>query len=230
MASQLHCIPSTLKDLIPAPDTGFSSLSAVPVPVVLSEGLTEYLINSHSILNKIVSGQGTPFIEKCVHDYGICWFYCILPFSWKLLFSHSVMSDSLQPHGLQHASLPCPSPSPEACSNSCPLNQWTWFNVLSPSHPLSSPSPPAFSLSLHQRLFSMSQLFGSDGQSIPGSSWSNTLWVELCLPAPINSYVEVVTPSNSECDFNWKQGHFRYHQLVDEVIRVALDPVWLCPY
>ena len=112
MASQLHCIPSTLKDLIPAPDTGFSSLSAVPVPVVLSEGLTEYLINSHSILNKIVSGQGTPFIEKCVHDYGICWFYCILPFSWKLLFSHSVMSDSLQPHGLQHARLPCTSPSP----------------------------------------------------------------------------------------------------------------------
>ena len=51
-----------------------------------------------------------------------------------------------------------------------------------------------------------------------------------CLPPTINSYVEVVTPSNSECDFNWKQGHFRYHQLVDEVIRVALDPVWLCPY
>ena len=35
--------------------------------------------------------------------------------------SHSVMSDSLQPHGLQHARLPCPSPTPGACSNSCPL-------------------------------------------------------------------------------------------------------------
>ena len=39
-------------------------------------------------------------------------------------FSHSVMSDSLQPHGLQYARLPCPSPTPRACSNSCPLNLW----------------------------------------------------------------------------------------------------------
>ena len=41
-----------------------------------------------------------------------------------LLFSCSVRSDSLWPHGLQHARLPCPSPSPGACSNSCPLSQW----------------------------------------------------------------------------------------------------------
>ena len=39
-----------------------------------------------------------------------------------LLFSHSVMTDSLRPHGLQHARLPCPSPTPRACSNSCPLS------------------------------------------------------------------------------------------------------------
>ena len=39
-------------------------------------------------------------------------------------FSHSVVSNSLRPHGLQHARLPCPSPAPEACSNSCPLNWW----------------------------------------------------------------------------------------------------------
>ena len=39
-------------------------------------------------------------------------------------FSRSVVSDSLWPHGLQHARLPCPSPTPEACSNSCPLSQW----------------------------------------------------------------------------------------------------------
>ena len=39
-------------------------------------------------------------------------------------FSHSVMSDSLQPHGLQHARLPCPSPTPGAYSNSCPSSQW----------------------------------------------------------------------------------------------------------
>ena len=39
-------------------------------------------------------------------------------------FSHSVMSDSLRPHGLQHTRLPCSSPSPRACSNSCPLSWW----------------------------------------------------------------------------------------------------------
>ena len=39
-------------------------------------------------------------------------------------FSHSVVSDSLRPHGLQHARLPCFSPTPGACSNSCPSSQW----------------------------------------------------------------------------------------------------------
>ena len=39
-------------------------------------------------------------------------------------FSRSVVSDSLQPHGLQHIRLPCPTPTPGACSNSCPLSQW----------------------------------------------------------------------------------------------------------
>ena len=38
--------------------------------------------------------------------------------------SPSVVSDSLRPHGLQHPRLPCPSPTPRACSNSCPLSQW----------------------------------------------------------------------------------------------------------
>ena len=60
-------------------------------------------------------------------------------------FSHSVLSDSLRPHGLQHARLPCPSLTPGAYSNSCPSSQWC--------HPLSSPSPPAFNLSQHQGLF-----------------------------------------------------------------------------
>ena len=44
-----------------------------------------------------------------------------------LLFSHKVVSNSLQPRGLQHARLSCPSPSPEVCSNSCPLNWWWLF-------------------------------------------------------------------------------------------------------
>ena len=39
-------------------------------------------------------------------------------------FSHSVMSYSLRPHGWQHTRLPCPSPTPRVCANSCPLSQW----------------------------------------------------------------------------------------------------------
>ena len=67
----------------------------------------------------------------------------------SLQFSHSVMSDSLQPHRLQHARLPCPSPPRRACSNSHPSSQ----DAIQPSHPLLSPSPPAFNLSWHQGLF-----------------------------------------------------------------------------
>ena len=65
-----------------------------------------------------------------------------------LLFSRSVVSDSLQPRGLQHTRLPPPSPSPRVCSNSYPVG-----DAIQPSHPLSPPSPPTLSLSQHQGLF-----------------------------------------------------------------------------
>ena len=45
--------------------------------------------------------------------------------------SHSVMSDSLQPRGQHHTRLPCPSPSPRVCSDSCPLSQWCHPTILS---------------------------------------------------------------------------------------------------
>ena len=47
------------------------------------------------------------------------------------------MSDSLWPHGLLHTRLPCPSPSPRACSNSCPLSQWCQVTILSSVIPFS---------------------------------------------------------------------------------------------
>ena len=53
-------------------------------------------------------------------------------------FSHSVVSDSLWPHGLQHARLPCPSPTPGACSNSCPSSQWCYPIISSSLVPFSS--------------------------------------------------------------------------------------------
>ena len=64
-------------------------------------------------------------------------------------FSRSVVSDSLWPHGLQHARPPCPSPTPRACSNSCPLSQWCHPTISSSVVPFS----PTFNLSQHQGLF-----------------------------------------------------------------------------
>ena len=64
-------------------------------------------------------------------------------------FSCSVMSDSLLPHGLQNARLPCPSPTLEAGSNSCPSSRWC-HTTISSCH--LSPSP-AISFSQHQGLF-----------------------------------------------------------------------------
>ena len=52
--------------------------------------------------------------------------------------SRSVVSDSLRPHGAQHASLPCPSLNPGACSNSCPLSRWCHPTISSSVVPFSS--------------------------------------------------------------------------------------------
>ena len=56
----------------------------------------------------------------------------------KVQFSHSVVSNSLWPHGLEHARPPCPSPTPGACSNSCPLSWWCHPTILSSVIPFSS--------------------------------------------------------------------------------------------
>ena len=64
-------------------------------------------------------------------------------------FGRSIVSDSLQPHGLQHARLPCPSPTPGVCWNSCPSSWWCHPTISS----LSSSSPLAFNLSQHHGLF-----------------------------------------------------------------------------
>ena len=88
-----------------------------------------------------------------------------------LLFSRSVVSNFLRLHGLQHARLPCPSPSPRACSNSCPLSQWC--------HPTISSSVVPFSSYIQSfpvlGSFPVSQLFTSRGQSIRASASSSVL-------------------------------------------------------
>ena len=68
---------------------------------------------------------------------------------FSVQFSHSVMSDSLQPHGLQHARLPYPSPTPRVYQTHV---HWIG-DAIQPPHPLLSPSPLVFNLSQHEGLF-----------------------------------------------------------------------------
>ena len=84
---------------------------------------------------------------------------------------HSVVSDSLWPHGLQHTRLPCPSPTPGAYSNSCPLSRWCHPTILSSVVPFPSclqSFPASGSLP-------MSQFFTSGGQSIGVSASASVL-------------------------------------------------------
>ena len=79
-------------------------------------------------------------------------------------FSFSVVSDSLWPHELQHIRLPCPSPTPRACSISCPLSRWCHptisFSVIPFASCLQSFSASGF--------FPVSQLFTTSGSAIRG--------------------------------------------------------------
>ena len=83
-------------------------------------------------------------------------------------FSHSVLSDSLLPHGLQHTKPPCPSPTPRVYSDSCLLSRWC--------HPAISSSVFPFSSRLQifpaSGSFQMSQLFASGGQNIGVSAFT----------------------------------------------------------
>ena len=107
------------------------------------------------------------------HGKSECWKFGLResrnPRFWFSQFSHSVESNSLQPHGLQHAGPPCPSPTPRVYSNSCPLSWWC--------HPAISSSVVPFSSHLESFLasgsFQMNQFFTTGGQSIgvSASAW-----------------------------------------------------------
>ena len=117
-------------------------------------------------MNRLWSSEpqwvSTRYLIKCLCDtdyFKSLWWYLVL-------FSCSVVSNSLQLHGLQHSRLPCTSPSPRVCPSPCPLNRWC--------HPTISSSVTSFS-SCPQSLpasgsFPKSQLFASGGQGIRASA------------------------------------------------------------
>ena len=106
----------------------------------------------------------------------VCVWFLLACGSWdsfmlSVQFSLSVMSDSLQPHALQHARLPCPSPTPGAYSNSCPSSLWC--------HPTISSSVIPFSSCLQSfpasGSFQMSEFLASGGQRIAASTLASVL-------------------------------------------------------
>ena len=107
----------------------------------------------------------------------------------SVLFSHSVMSDFLWHHGLQHAKFPYPAPTLRACSNSCLLSRWC--------HPIISSSVVPFSSCLQSfpasGSFLMSQFFASGGESIgvSASSWVFAMNIQDWFPLGLTGFISL---------------------------------------
>ena len=121
------------------------TLKIVPAWVISKECILFSCIGYHYFKNKTQT-HCSGFVAYSQQDF-------LKGFSWvdfsSVQFSRSVMSNSLQPHGLQDARPPCPSPTPRACSNSCPSHRWR--------HPTTSSSVIPFSS--HFQSFSASGFF-----------------------------------------------------------------------
>ena len=132
--------------------------------------------------------------------------------SWKVpvQYSHSVVSDSLRPHELQHARPPCPSQTPRVYSNSCPLSRWCHPAIPSSVIPFCS-SPQSLPAS---GSFPMSQLFAWGSQSTGVSAlasvlpmntqdWSHLGWTGLGSPcSPRDSQESFPTPLFKSINFS----------------------------
>ena len=106
--------------------------------------------------------------DICIPMADSCWY---MAETNTIQFSHSVLSDSLRPHELQHARPLCPSPTPRVYPNSCPLSWWCYPNISSSVVPFSSHLqffPPLGS-------FQTSQRFASGGQSTGVSASASVL-------------------------------------------------------
>ena len=131
------------------------------------------------------------FLPAVKFTYSPIW---SLEFPSFCCFCCSVVSGSLPPHGLQHSRLPCPSPSPGACSNSCPLSQWC--------HPTISFSVIPFSFYLQSFpasgffFFSASWLFASVGQSIEAlvSASATPVNIQNWFPLGFTDLISLLSP------------------------------------
>ena len=128
-------------------------------------------------------------------------------------FSCSFVSDSLWPHGQQHARSPCPSPTPGACSNSCPLSRWCHPTISSSVVPISYPLQ-SFSTS---GSFPMSQFFTPGDQSIGVSASTSILPMNIqdWFPLGLTGWISLLSKGLSRVFSNTtvQKHQFLYAQL-----------------
>ena len=119
----------------------------------------------------IVHGGTKSQLYTYTHTYIESHIYTHVDICISVQFSHSVVSNSLQPHESQHTSPPCPSPTPRVHSNSCPSSQWCHLAISSSGIPFSSCSQslPA------SGSFPVSHLFAWGDQSIGVSASASVL-------------------------------------------------------
>ena len=122
------------------------------------------------------------------------------------------MSDSLLPHGLQHARFPCPSLSPRVCSNSWPLSQWCYLAISSSATPFSS-CPQSFPASGSEK----SRLFLSGGQSIGASASVLSVNTQCWFPLGVTGLISLLSQglsrvfSNTTVQILWCSAFFMIH-------------------
>ena len=104
-------------------------------------------------------------------------------------FSHSVISDSVRPHELQHTRPPCPSPTPRVHPNPCPMSWWCHSTILSSVIPFSS-CPQTFPAS---GSFLMSQFFASNGQSIRDSALVLSMNIQDWFPLGVTDLISLLS-------------------------------------
>ena len=134
-------------------------------------------------------------------------------------FSYSVMFDSLQPHGLLHTRLPCPSPTPRAYSNSCPLHQWCHLTISSSGIPFSS----CFQSFPASGSFPVSWFFATGDQSIGVSASAYVLpmniqeWFPLGLTGWISLDSQKTSPTSQFKSINFLALSFLYTPMLTSI-------------
>ena len=141
-----------------------------------------------------------------------------------MLLSHSGISNSLWPHRLLPAMLPCPSLSSGACSNSCPLSQWCRPTISSSAIPFSS-CPQSFPASV-----SFHWIFASGGQSIGTSTSVPPMSMQSWFPLGLTGWISLLSKGLSSIFSSWYSSlvlhNYYLHIKAQIILNFSLS--WFC--